>query len=246
MAYRPKNVRPISNYDINLGPRPITRIDPNACIRLQFDLAARDRSREHVDLNQKCELFTEMETLIQRIPRVPAPIKKSMMNSFTDSPFVDAIALMEMPQKFSFLNIKQFKGTTYPDDPIAQYKKSMFTATILRDLRESCMYTFVEQFISSRKPEKQLDDLFTITQRSNENLKEYVRRFNRENMQIPNCNQATVISAFRKGLRFNSDLYKKLTKYPCKMMEDVLNKAWAQLKWEEDEANYVEKVNHYN
>ncbi|KAK0602487.1 hypothetical protein LWI29_033942 [Acer saccharum] len=175
--------------------------------------------------------FAEMEALIQRIPGVPAPIKKSTANSFADSPFVDAIALMEMPKKFNFPNMKQYEGTTDPDDHIAQYKQRMFTAAIPRDLREACMCkafgsslsgpalqwytnlpnnsidsfaqltdTFVEQFASSRKLEKLSDDLYTITQRTGENLRAYVGRFNREKVQIPHCNQATAIYAFRKGL----------------------------------------------
>ena len=106
--------------------------------------------------------------------------------------------------------------------------------------------TFVKQFASSRKLEKMSDDLYTISQRQGENLRAYVGRFNREKVQIPHCNQATAIYAFRKGLRFDSDLYKELTKYPCRTMEDVLAKAWAQIKWEEDEANFVSKANNSN
>ena len=52
--------------------------------------------------------FTDMEALIQRIPGVPAPIKKSTANSFADSPFVNAIARTEMHKKFSFSNMKQY------------------------------------------------------------------------------------------------------------------------------------------
>ncbi|KAL5800166.1 hypothetical protein ACOSQ4_033050 [Xanthoceras sorbifolium] len=100
------------------------------------------------------------------------------------------------------------------------------------------MDTFVEQFASSRKLEKQSDDLYTISQRRGERLRDFVGRFNNEKVSIPHCNQATAISAFRKGLLYDSDLYKELTKYPCKTMEDVLAKAWAQIKWEEDEVNY--------
>ncbi|KAK4836985.1 hypothetical protein QYF36_001900 [Acer negundo] len=218
-----------------------------------------------------------MEALIQRIPRVPAPIKKSTTNSFADSPFVDDIALTEMPRKFNFPNMKQYEGTTDPDDHIAQYKQRMFTVAIPHDLREACMCktfgsslngpalqwytnlpnnsinsfaqltdTLVEQFASSRKLEKQSDDLYTITQRHGKNLRTYVGRFNREKVQIPHCNQATAIYAFRKGLRFDSHLYKELTKYPCRTMEDMLAKACAQIKWEEDEANFVGKVNNYS
>ncbi|KAK0593431.1 hypothetical protein LWI29_036512 [Acer saccharum] len=216
--------------------------------------------------------FAEMEALIQRIPGVPAPIKKSIANSFADSPFIAAIALTEMPKKFNFPNMKQYEGTTDSNNHIAQHKHRMFTAAIPCDLREVCMCkafgsslsgpalqwytnlpnnsidsfahltdTFVEQFASSCKLEKQSDDLYTITQRPGENLRTYVGRFNREKVQISHCNQATTIYAFRKGLRFDSNLYKELTKYPCRAMEDVLAKAWAQIKWEEDEANFIGK-----
>ncbi|KAL5741563.1 hypothetical protein ACOSP7_028295 [Xanthoceras sorbifolium] len=71
---------------------------------------------------------------------MPAPIKKSLINNFADSPFVDAIAFVEMPRKFSFPNIKQYDGMTDPNDHIAQYRQHMFMAAIPRDLREACMY----------------------------------------------------------------------------------------------------------
>ncbi|KAI9173514.1 hypothetical protein LWI28_002528 [Acer negundo] len=117
----------------------------------------------------------------------------------------------------------------------------MFTVAIPQDLREACMCkafgsslnrpalqwytnlpnnsinsfaqltnTFIKQFASSRKLEKQSNHLYTKTQRHGENLT-YVKRFNREKLQIPHCNQATAIYAFRKGLSFDYNLYKELT-----------------------------------
>ena len=83
--------------------------------------------------------FAEMEALIQKIPGVPAPIKKSLPQSYADSPFVDSIALVEMPRKFSFLNMKMYDGTTDPTDHIASYKQRIFTAAIPREQREACM-----------------------------------------------------------------------------------------------------------
>ncbi|KAL5738133.1 hypothetical protein ACOSP7_030894 [Xanthoceras sorbifolium] len=126
---------------------------------------------------------------------MPVLIKKSSINIFVDSPFVDSIALVEMPKKFSFPDMKRYDGTTDPDDHIAQYRQRMFMAAIPSDLQEACMckgfrcsligptlqwYTnlphnliasfaqlndmFVEQFASSRKLEKQSNDLYTISQ----------------------------------------------------------------------------------
>ncbi|KAH6775692.1 hypothetical protein C2S52_013253 [Perilla frutescens var. hirtella] len=123
-----------------------------------------------------------------------------------------------------------------PDDHIAQYKQKMFIAAIPKYLREACMCK--EQFASSRKIEKHSDDIYAIIQYPNETLRDYIVRFNRQKVEIPGCNADTAISAFRKGLKRDSDLYKELTKYSCKTMDDILAKAWAQIKWEEDEDQY--------
>ncbi|KAL5775780.1 hypothetical protein ACOSP7_013337 [Xanthoceras sorbifolium] len=116
-----------------------------------------------------------MEALIQCILRMPAAIKKSSINSFTDSPFVDVIALVKMPRMFSFPNMKHYDDTTYPDDHIA-----------------------------------------TMSRRASSRL------------------------------RGERTLYKELTKYPYKKIKDVLAKAWAQIKWEEDEVNYTPSRHNIN
>ena len=80
-----------------------------------------------------------MEALIQKIPRVPAPIKKSLSHSYADSPFMDPITLIKIPRKFSFPNMKIYDGTTDPTDHITSYKQQMFTAAIPREQHEACM-----------------------------------------------------------------------------------------------------------
>ena len=85
------------------------------------------------------KMFTEIEALIQRIPRVPAPILKSAPSCYADSLFVDKIALVEMPRKFSFPNMKLYDGTNDLNDHIAQYCQHMVMEAIPRDLREACM-----------------------------------------------------------------------------------------------------------
>ncbi|CAI9785161.1 unnamed protein product [Fraxinus pennsylvanica] len=134
--------------------------------------------------------------MVQRMhdmPDMPAPIKKSVASCFAESLFVDEIALIEMPKKFSFPNMKVYDGTIDSDDHIAQYRQRIFTAVIPRDIRKAYMFQPRESF-------------------------------------IPSYNQQTTISAFRKGLLQDIDMYKKLTKHPCFTMENVLAKAWAQIK----------------
>ncbi|KAF3563895.1 hypothetical protein DY000_02016533 [Brassica cretica] len=96
---------------------------------------------------------------------------------------------------------------------------------------------FVEQFASSRDLEKTSDSLYKILQHRAEPLRGYIARFNQEKVAIPECSIPTAISAFKRGLLPDGDLYKELTKYQCKTMEDVLSRAWAQVKWEEDVAS---------
>ncbi|XP_062103457.1 uncharacterized protein LOC133814527 [Humulus lupulus] len=83
--------------------------------------------------------LAKIEAFIQRIPGMPAPIKKSAASCYADSPFVDEIALVEMQKKFNFPNMKMFDETSDLDDHIAQYRQRMFTVAIPRDMREACM-----------------------------------------------------------------------------------------------------------
>ena len=178
---------------------------------------------------------------------------------------MDEIALVEMPPKFSFPNVRMYDGTSDPDNHVAQYKKQMLTIAIQKELREATMYKgfgstltgpalqwyinlptgsiqsfaalsekFVERFASSRSLEKSSDDLYEILQHRAEPIRTYIARFNHEEVAIPECNAATAISAFKRGMIPDGYLYKELTKYQCKSMKNILSRACGQVKREED------------
>ncbi|XP_013617457.1 PREDICTED: uncharacterized protein LOC106323968 [Brassica oleracea var. oleracea] len=96
---------------------------------------------------------------------------------------------------------------------------------------------FVEKFASSRSLKKTSDGLYEILQHRVEPLRDYIARFNQEKVAVPECNIPTAISAVKRGLLPDGGLYKELTMYPCKAMEDVLSRGWVQVKWEEDVAS---------
>ena len=83
--------------------------------------------------------LAKMESMIQRIPVVLNLLRKSLPHSYVDSPFVDSIALVEMPKKFHFPNMKSYDGTIDPTDHITSYKQRMFIAAITCEQREACM-----------------------------------------------------------------------------------------------------------
>ncbi|XP_056848904.1 uncharacterized protein LOC130499036 [Raphanus sativus] len=206
--------------------------------------------------------------MVERLPGVAPLIRRSNQGLYSDTPFVEEIASVEMPRKFSFPSIKMYEGTGNPDNHIAQYKQGILAVAIPQDAREATMCKgfgstltglalqwyinlptksiksfaalsdkFVEQFASSRDLEKNLDDLYEILQHRNEPLCSYIARFNQAKVAIPECNADTAISAFKRGLLPEGDLYKELIKYECMIMKDVLSRAWAQVRSEEDVAS---------
>ncbi|XP_074347615.1 uncharacterized protein LOC141686481 [Apium graveolens] len=100
---------------------------------------------------------------------------------------------------------------------------------------------FNMQFASSRVFEKSTSDLYKIVQHLREPLRDYLTRFNREKVTITNCDVPTTIKALRRGLERESPLYGKLTKYPCRTMDDVQAKTMAQVRLEEEKREDDEK-----
>ncbi|KAL0826926.1 hypothetical protein Bca101_050603 [Brassica carinata] len=80
-----------------------------------------------------------MQSIVERLPGVAPPIRKSNPDSYADTPFTDEITLIELPRKFSFPSIKAYDGTTYPDDHVAQYIRRMFAVALPNWSREATM-----------------------------------------------------------------------------------------------------------
>ena len=65
-------------------------------------------------------------------------------------------------------------------------------------------------------------DLYKVHRHRGEQLWDYVSCFNHEKVSIPYCNHKTTVNAFQKGLFLDGELYKKLTKFNCTTIENVL------------------------
>lgn len=76
--------------------------------------------------------------------------------------------------------------------------------------------------------------IYEPSNRPDKPLRGFISIFKWEKVNITNCNQEIVIIVFKKGLHKTPNLYNELSKYLCSTMMDVLSKAWAQIKWEED------------
>ncbi|KAF2581177.1 hypothetical protein F2Q68_00004777 [Brassica cretica] len=80
-----------------------------------------------------------MKSMVERLPGVGPPIRKSNPDSYADTPFMDEITLIEMPRKFSFPTIKAYDGTTDLDDHVAQYRQRMLAVALPKESREATM-----------------------------------------------------------------------------------------------------------
>lgn len=71
-------------------------------------------------------------------PGWASPIWRSPPDSYDDNTF-NVKALIEMPMKFSFPNMRKYNGTGDPDNHIAMYKKRMLTLKIHKELKKAIM-----------------------------------------------------------------------------------------------------------
>ncbi|XP_056847418.1 uncharacterized protein LOC130498091 [Raphanus sativus] len=181
------------------------------------------------------ERFGTIQSMVERLSGVAPPIRRSTGDP--DNYLAQykqrmlAVAIRRDAREATIC--KGFRSTL--TGPALQWYinlhiKSIKSFAALRD-------KFVEQLASSRDLEKNSDDLYEILQHRNEPFRTYIARFNQAKVAIPECNADTAISDFKRGLLLEGDLYKELIKYKCRIMEDVLSRAWAQVRWEEDVAS---------
>ncbi|KAF3516159.1 hypothetical protein DY000_02058614 [Brassica cretica] len=83
--------------------------------------------------------FDAMQSMVERLPEVAPPIRRSNPDSYADTPFVEGIVSVEIPRKFSFPSIKMYDGTGDPADHIAQYKQQMLAVALPKESREATM-----------------------------------------------------------------------------------------------------------
>ncbi|KAF3564913.1 hypothetical protein DY000_02015618 [Brassica cretica] len=108
-----------------------------------------------------------MQSMVERLPGVAPPIRKSNPVSYADTPFKDEITLNEMPRKFSFPSIKAYDGTTDPNDHVALYRQRMLAVALPKGSIASFAVLsdkFLEQFASTRDLENTSDSLYEILQ----------------------------------------------------------------------------------
>ena len=145
----------------------------------------------------------------------------------TNSPFTAKVLMCPLPPKFKLPQLEVYDGTKDPLNHIGAFKTILdlqqtsdkvicgpFPATIRGAAREwfskllvasidnfgQLSDSFVRHFIGGQRHKRLTSYLLTIKQQEGETLREYVRRFNKEVLEIGKGDDQVIMTTFQAGL----------------------------------------------
>ncbi|GFZ08175.1 hypothetical protein Acr_19g0011120 [Actinidia rufa] len=160
---------------------------------------------------------------------VGAPVTVDTLIKQTEPPFTERILRARISSKFKLpAQLGMYEGKTDPMDHLDSYKSLMslqgcsdevmckaFSATLKGPARSwfrklspgtidsfgDLSRLFLANFMSCRNRQKNASHLFTIHQKENESLKEFVKRFNQAILEVEDPSDKVIIMAMMEGLR---------------------------------------------
>ncbi|XP_070030124.1 uncharacterized protein [Nicotiana sylvestris] len=101
---------------------------------------------------------------------------------------------------------------------------------------------FVTTHAGAKKEEARVNDIFAIKQSPGERLRDFLARFNRVRMSLPNASEGMAVAAFQNELNRNRSratrkLLSRLMKYPPTTWEEIHNAYYAEVRANKDDLN---------
>ncbi|XP_019251124.1 PREDICTED: uncharacterized protein LOC109230043 [Nicotiana attenuata] len=101
---------------------------------------------------------------------------------------------------------------------------------------------FVTAHAWAKKAEARVNDIFAIKQSPGEGLKDFLARFNRVRMTLPNVSEGMAVATFQNGLsrsgsRVTKKLLSRLMKYPPTTWDEIHNDYCAEVRADKDDLN---------
>nr|XP_009800550.1 PREDICTED: uncharacterized protein LOC104246438 [Nicotiana sylvestris] len=101
---------------------------------------------------------------------------------------------------------------------------------------------FLTAHAGAKKAEARVNDIFAVKQLPGEGLRDFLARFNRVRMSLPNISEGIAVEAFQNGLNRNGSratrmLLSKLMKYPPTTWEEIHNAYCSKVRADEDNLN---------
>ncbi|XP_075474458.1 uncharacterized protein LOC142505374 [Primulina tabacum] len=167
-----------------------------------------------------------------------------------ESPFSLAILEEWLPPSFRQSNVGEYDGLTDPEKHLGRFENAallhqysdgvkckVFLGTLVRSAQqwfntlqpnslrsfEDFSATFLHRFASSKRHQRNYLSLFVMKQQETETLREFIRRFNNAELDIPDASPDIMISVFTQGLR-GGEYFKSLVKKPPSSYDDLLSR----------------------
>ncbi|KAL8134594.1 hypothetical protein AgCh_009570 [Apium graveolens] len=146
----------------------------------------------------------------------PANHVRTFSNALLLQPVNDAIKCLAFPQTLSGMAKRWYSH--FPPNSIGSF----------RELSQ----TFIKQFISGRVHEKSSASFMSIVQRAKESLRDYLNRFTKEALKVPDLDDKIAMIALQQGIR--DEFFKmSLAKRPPESMLQLQDRAGKYIKVEE-------------
>ncbi|CAL2258372.1 unnamed protein product [Prunus armeniaca] len=167
------------------------------------------------------------------------------------SPFTAEIEQAAPPKRFSTPSFIYFKGDSNPKSHLKHFKSLMILykaedtlmckvfAMTLQGAAQDWFHTLLSGSISSFKElaytiKKNPDHLFNLHKKSDESLRDYIKRFKAERANIIGCDDQIASSAFKRRLPTECELYRELTISPHQTLVEVFATAERYALWDDD------------
>ncbi|CAL8996303.1 unnamed protein product, partial [Prunus brigantina] len=118
-------------------------------------------------------------------------------------------------------------------DPRRPTRRSISVANVI-DQQCELAYVFTKEYTSYRTIKKNTDHLYNLRKKSDESLRDYIKRFKAEKANIVGCDDRIASSAFKKGLPAEHDLYRELTITSSQTLAEVYATAERYALWDDD------------
>ncbi|XP_034199469.1 uncharacterized protein LOC117614688 [Prunus dulcis] len=178
------------------------------------------------------------------------------------SPFTTEIEHAAPPKRFSTHSFTCFKRDSDPESHLKHFKSLMILhktedalmcKVFAMNLRGAALdwfhtlpsgsissfkeltYVFTKKYTSYQTIKKNLGYLFNVHKKSDESLRDNIKRFKAERANIVGCDDQIASSAFKRWLPTECELYRELTISPPQTLIEVFATAEHYALWDDDQ-----------
>ncbi|XP_060200435.1 uncharacterized protein LOC132628685 [Lycium barbarum] len=217
--------------------RGLETSESSVVMKLLQDLSSRMEQNE-----KKLNIFNSQ---VDQIPGVPQILKGPDSKKYVQLPFPPSAAPKLIPKRFKMTDLSKYDETMDPQEHVTEYTCAIKGNDMQRDEIESVMLKTFDAFIKAHAGAKKVQarkaDIFIIAQKDDELLREFVTRFQKEQMLLLAVPDEWAAEAFTKGLNPRSSsaslkLKKNLLEYPTGTWADVHNRYESKIRVENDQS----------